>query len=196
MKPIYISLLFIFMAFFSLNGATIEPHIIQLVELETQFNAIAHRQATPLILPHYEIPLRLLNIKSTIDASPNLKESMIFEKNSEPYVRWVVNPEDTQWYLQLEAWMRSHQLDTQRHYYFQGYQTASRSYIAEDPTNRYLFSLKGSTNQTGGKWADKKQTFRDGIDIIKTNDLISFINVSDQLELENFGLFFQLKTER
>lgn len=39
--------------------------------------------------------------------------------------------------------------------------TASRSYIVQDPKTGVSFSLKVSTNVTGGNWRDKKQTWDD-----------------------------------
>ena len=45
--------------------------------------------------------------------------------------------------------------------------------IVVDPDTGYSFSLKASTNQTGGAWKDKKQDWKDGKDIRAVSDYVA-----------------------
>jgi hypothetical protein len=45
--------------------------------------------------------------------------------------------------------------------------------IVEDPTTGAQYSLKGSTNKTGGMWKDKKQTWEDAKQVRMSSDLVS-----------------------
>lgn len=133
----------------------------QLVTWETKANAVANRSNEVIKLDHFEIPLRLLekDIDEALESS--VVDSLVFEKNGEKYVRWMINPEDTKWYLEVKAFLEKNGVDSSTHKFFDAYLTASRSMILVNPENGATFSLKVSTNKTGGNWTDKKQTWDD-----------------------------------
>lgn len=133
----------------------------QYVTWETKANAVATRSNEMIELQHFEIPMRLLekDIDETLD--PAIVDSLVFEKNGEKYVRWMINPEDTKWYLEVKAFLEKNKVDSSPKKFFQAYLTASRSMILVNPENGASFSLKVSTNKTGGNWTDKQQTWDD-----------------------------------
>ncbi|MEZ4742357.1 MAG: hypothetical protein R3B45_07915 [Bdellovibrionota bacterium] len=62
------------------------------------------------IAEHFEIPLKHVEhwfIEGALD--PKLKESLIFEKNNEKWVRWLINPEDTYFANSLEKYLKRKQ---------------------------------------------------------------------------------------
>lgn len=141
----------------------------QLVTWETKANAVANRSNEAIDMLHYEIPLRVLqkDIDSTLESS--ISDSVVFEKNGEKYVRWIINPEDTKWHLELKAFLDKNNLDSNTYKFFKGYQTASRSMIIVNPDNGATYSMKVSTNKTGGNWTDKKQTWVDAQQVRRMN---------------------------
>lgn len=155
----------------SVSAEALSPAVEQLVKWETEANAVAKRSPVAVKLEHYEVPMKILQ---TDFATDKLKyyNAFVIEKNGEKYVRWVINPEDTQWYVEFEKWLSSKGVASTRHQHFIGYQTASRSYIVEDPSTGLEFSLKMSTNRTGGSWTNKKQEWIDARDIRYTSDYI------------------------
>lgn len=139
----------------------------QLVYWETKANGISTRSNELIRVEHYEIPLRLLeqDFESSLDS--NIKKSLFFTKNGETYVRWLINPEDSKWHLEIKEFLKKHKLDSEPKKFFDGYLTASRSMILVNPENGASFSLKVSTDKTGGKWTDKKQTWKDAKQVRK-----------------------------
>ncbi|MBC7538394.1 MAG: hypothetical protein H7281_06210 [Bacteriovorax sp.] len=147
----------------------------QLVTWETKANAVSNRSNEVIRVEHYEIPLRLLeqDIDESLDSE--VKKSLIFTKNGEQYLRWLINPEDSKWHLEVKAFLQKNNLDSEPKIFFDGYLTASRSMIIVNPTNGASFSLKVSTNKTGGKWTDKKQTWKDAQQVRKMNKYLQDI---------------------
>jgi hypothetical protein len=143
-----------------------------LVRLETHSNAVASRESDFVKMPHYEIPLRLLESSIELDAPKEYLKSLIHEINGEKYVRWVLNPEDTKWDATIVAFLKQNGIEPVKQTYFAGYMTASRSYILVDPKSGAEFSLKSSTNKTGGMWVDKKQTWADSFQIRTLSDYV------------------------
>lgn len=123
---------------------------------ETNANGVSSRSSAEISLKHFEIPLSKVESAIGKNLEPNLLKSLIFEKNGERYVRWIINPEDTEWAGDLGAHLRNLGLDSTHYTYFKGYLTASRSLLIHDPIENTFFSAKVSTNKTGGKWQDKK----------------------------------------
>lgn len=160
------------------------PHAVkQLVDWETKANGAGIRSNDVFELKHYEVPLSILEHDFAANLDPKVKESLLFEKNGEQYVRWVINPEDTKWYLEVEKFLRANGIDTTQHSYLKGYLTASRSMIAVNPHNGSAFSIKVSTNQTGGNWKDKKQTWDDAKQIRKISDWV--VDVTEKMQADN-----------
>jgi hypothetical protein len=135
--------------------------VLKLVEWETTANNVTTKSAAAMDVDHYEIPLKLLKSSWVKNIDKDLKDSLIFKKDGEEYVRWVLNPEDTKWYLEVEKWLVKNKIKPVKKKFFKGYFTASRSMIIYNPENKAAFSLKMSTNNTGGQWKDKKQDWED-----------------------------------
>ncbi|MFZ3231396.1 MAG: hypothetical protein WA160_14395 [Pseudobdellovibrio sp.] len=157
----------------------------KLVEFETQANAAAQRSIDAILLPEVEIPLAMVEKDFAERINPLISKSLSFEKNGQPFVHWILNPEDTKWGSELIQHFQKLGLPLQIKYHFIGHQTASRSYIAEDPLTGIQFSVKSSTNVAGGKFtADKKQTIGSARDARLIGD---FLNDQNQKRLfENF----------
>lgn len=166
----------------SAHAFSIDP-VQKLVEWETRGNAVATRSNKQVAIEHFEIPLKRLEKSFSANLDPKLRAALIFKKNGEEHVRWLINPEDTKWYLEVEKWLRAEGLSTARHQYFKAYQTASRSYIVEDPASKIAFSAKVSTNLTGGNWRDKILPIYDAKDIRMISDLIE--DVSERVQFKN-----------
>ncbi len=144
-----------------------------LVWYETRVNAVAVRSNAPVDIYHYEIPLELLEADISTKANKSYVDSLVFARDGKKFVRWVLNPEDTAWGKEIREFLKSKGLPLVRKKYFTGYMTASRSYILVDPASGAEFSLKTSTNRTGGWWADKKQTWDDASQIRKMAEYIT-----------------------
>lgn len=143
-----------------------------LVLYETKANAVATRSNEKKVIHHYEIPLKILESDLKIDANAGYVKALTFERDGEKYVRWVLNPEDTRWEKAVRVFLLRNGIEPVKKAYFEGYMTASRSYILVDPVTGAEFSLKTSTNRTGGYWADKKQTWDDASQIRKISDYV------------------------
>jgi len=145
----------------------------QLVDWETKSNLVSTRSNEIFDFQHYEIPLTLLKSDFSDNLDEQTRKALVFEKDGEQYVRWVINPEDTRWHLDVKEWLISKAVDPTPKTYLKGYLTASRSMIAIDPETQHSFSIKVSTNNTGGRWTDKKQTWKDAKDVRKITDFIT-----------------------
>lgn len=144
------------------SWAQLKPGVEELVDYETKGNAVSVRSNDTVKIENYEIPLRLLTTDISTERIPkDALNAVVFTKNGEKYVRWIINPEDTKWHKEVESWLLKNGIKPVRHQYFEGYMTASRSYIVQDPVSKAQFSLKVSTDNTGGNWRDKKQSWDD-----------------------------------
>lgn len=128
---------------------------------EVKSNAAAERSTRPIMIEHFEIPLELIDVSMAKRIPKNVASSLIFKKNGKPYLRWIINPEDTKWHKEVESYLKEKGVEAARGRYFTAYQTASRSYFLVDPKTGAVFSAKVSTDKTGGQWTDKKQTWED-----------------------------------
>ena len=154
------------------SALALDPNVQDLVDYETRSNAVARRSNDQVQIEHYEIPLELVGQDIADRMDPNIKKALIFKKNGTDYVRWVINPEDTQWHLEVKDFLESKGLSSQKHTHLLGSMTASRSYIIEDPATGAQFSLKVSTNKTGGYWKNKKQPIKDAEEIRTIADFV------------------------
>lgn len=173
----------------ALQALALDPFVKDLVYHETRSNAVAQRSDEMVKMPHYEIPLRLVDSDFTSNLDENIKSALVFEKNGEPYVRWIANPEDTKWFLEVEDFLRKHNLPADRKFLFNGYMTASRSYIVEHPVSKVQFSVKASTNVTGGNWKDKKQHYQDAFDIRMVSDFVQ--DVQDRVGFDHLKIMYE-----
>jgi len=171
---------------FPLLGFAIDESVRRLVDMETLRNATASRSNKPIPLEHYEIPLKIIKQDISERMPPKVRDALIFTKDGEEYVRWILNPEDTKFRFALRRFLQKNKIRADRKKHFTAYQTASRSYIVEDPFNGAQFSLKVSTNNTGGMWKDKKQTAVDTREVRMINDYL--YEVGRKMPFENFVL--------
>lgn len=155
-----------------LNAQALPPEVRRYLHYETKGNAVAQRSSEKIALKHFEIPLEVMETDISNRFPKEILDSLVFEKNGKKYVRWLINPEDTKWKEETVAFLKSKGLSTQEHTFFDGYQTASRSYVVENPKTGATFSLKVSTNKTGGHWTDKKQTMADSFETRIATDYI------------------------
>jgi hypothetical protein len=152
------SLLLLVLLGISSVALAINQKVAQLVEFETEANAAAKRSPLPVQMPHVEIPYLWLEADMAKRIDTRISSSLMFWRDGILFVRWVLNPEDTRWWPEVIKYFEDEfkvKLEIKTH--FIGYQTSSRSYIVEDPTNGAVFSVKSSTNKAGGQWKDKKQ---------------------------------------
>lgn len=157
---LFIVTLFLFVT--SAFGLTLP--VKKLVQFETQANGAGKRSTEMVLLPHVEIPMDMVGYNLARRIDMQIANSLIIEKNGKKYMRWILNPEDTKWGQEVIAHFAKKGLELSIQHHFRGYQTASRSYIVEDPVTGAQFSVKSSTNVTGGKWSDKKQPVGEAYD--------------------------------
>lgn len=129
--------------------------IQRFIQWETRANGAGLRSNLPHEILHFEIPTSALGVDFSKFIEPKLQESLVFMKNGEPHFRWIVNPYDTKWKVELAAWLKKSGLDDRMYSYYTGYLTASRSLILIDPKTQYVFSAKVSTDNTGGLWKSR-----------------------------------------
>ena len=156
----------------------------QLAQWETEANGISKRPSTLIKFKNFEIPEELIKSDVSSTTPEEIKNAFFFEKDGNKYVRWLIQPEDTKWFKEVEKFITTKTGKApvaQEH--FNGYLTASRSVLAVDPETGYSFSLKASTNQTGGAWKDKKQEWKDGLDIRAVSDYVA--RLEKTLKLKN-----------
>ncbi|MCX7674214.1 MAG: hypothetical protein N2Z70_00095 [Bdellovibrionaceae bacterium] len=144
-----------------------------LVHFETKGNNVSVRDSKPLPIEHFEIPLDLVDMEEIKTQNPKIKKHLIFQRDGRSYLRWIINPEDTKFAGELyDFFKQKHGIELKKGQYFTGYQTSSRSYIVESPDQEVSFSVKVSTNKTGGNWQDKKQEFKDAVDAVRASEWI------------------------
>ena len=150
--------------FVSSFAFALTPGAQLLVHLETKANGVAIRSELPIMMPHFEIPVEFLEANYAERINSDYLKHLIFNKDGKNYLRWILNPEDTQWSKEVSNYFKTKGVVLEKKYYFTGYQTASRSYIVEDPDHEIQFSVKSSTNKTGGNWTSKKQPVGEAVD--------------------------------
>lgn len=167
----------------------------EFVAWEVESNEVTAGKSVPFEVSHFEIPLKAVASDLAFYVPKEVTKALIFEKNGEEYVRWVINPDDTKWHKEVTTFLETKKLDTTHYKYFTGYRTASRSIIVTDPKTDYSFSIKASTDHTAGQWRDKRQEFNDSFDIRYINDVIFQLeqvkrmdNVVTFLEPAAFGI--------
>ena len=156
----------------------------QLAKWEAEANGVSKRQSTLLKFKNFEIPAELIESDVSETTPKDIQKAFFIEKDGKKFVRWLVQPEDTKWYKEVEEFIQKKTGKSPTAYeHFNGYLTASRSVIVVDPDTGYSFSLKASTNQTAGAWKDKKQDWKDGKDIRAVSDYVA--RLEKNLKLKN-----------
>ncbi|MFZ4715621.1 MAG: hypothetical protein ACOYL6_18000 [Bacteriovoracaceae bacterium] len=195
MKTWSLFILFLFISPLAWAGKGLPKNVLKWIEWETKANSAGIRSMEEISLKHFEIPLS--KIKSVIgkNLDPQVYQSLIFEKNGESYVRWIINPEDTEWAGDLGAHLRSLGLDSTHYTYFKGYLTASRSMVIYDEVLDVFFSAKVSTNKTGGKWQNKKLSAKQAMqsavvntEMVEIEEKIGFVNTKFMHEPLSFAM--------
>ncbi|MBF0362880.1 MAG: hypothetical protein HQK49_17810 [Oligoflexia bacterium] len=91
----------------------------------------------------------------------DILKTFVFKKDNEYFFRWIKNPDDKKYHKAVEELLSKNGYDNTPKEYFTAFRTSSRSYILKDPNapkdHRYypIFSMKVSTNSTGGPYKDK-----------------------------------------
>ncbi|MBC85674.1 MAG: hypothetical protein CL677_00725 [Bdellovibrionaceae bacterium] len=113
------------------------------------------RELRAIRLEYFELPVELVDIKINVSQlRTEVQDSLVFEKNGQQWVRWFFNPEDEMYRDKILAHFREssgRELELQSGR-FAGFLTASRSTVVKDLKTGALFSMKASTNRTGGPW--------------------------------------------
>lgn len=160
---------FVMVAMLAVNSAWANDNLSwgvkEFANFETKANAIANRSNEAIEIKHFEIPLSALVQDIADRANPKVKNSLIFEKNGELFVRWIIHPEDTKFHPKVKEYLEAKNIPYTIQSHFTGYLQASRSLVLFDPESKVSFSLKTSTNNTGGNWVDKKQEWTDAKEI-------------------------------
>lgn len=168
----------------SASFAGLTPSLEQWLLWEQRSNQASNsiRPTQKVMLEHFEIPLS--EVESLLDSQidPKLKKSLVFKKNSKDYVRWIVNPEDTQYGHLLAIYLQSKNLDSHRYRYYEAYYTASRSMVIQDPVSGVVFSAKVGTDKTGGEWQDKQLTAKRAEQAAKVDQWIDGFNKNMKLK--------------
>lgn len=167
----------------------VAPEVLEFVKWETKSNAVATRNDQMIPIYHYEIPYELIEKDLAKYVDKEVLSALIFKRGEQLIVRWVINPEDTKWHLEVAEWLKSKGLDATPKTYLKGHFTASRSLIVEDPQTKATFSIKVSTNNTGGHWVDKKQEFEDSREIRQASDYIK--DIADQSVFKAFTPLYE-----
>lgn len=166
------------------NLWALPPAVQRLLQYETLANPLSERSPVAVPMPHFEIPFKYLVGDFAPYVDPQIRQELLFRKNGELYARWIINPEDTKWHLEIEEYFKkTYALQLQKGFYFTGYQTASRSYVVENPERTVRFSVKTSTNNTGGNWTDKKQEATDAKNARIASDYI--YEIEKHLKFDN-----------
>jgi hypothetical protein len=112
---------------------------------------------------NYEIPEDLLSLDFSRSLDPGIRNALLFERDGKRFVRWIIQPEDTRFHLEVATWLRAKGLPHEPRTHFMGRYTASRSIVVQAPLDQggTRFSIKTSTNFTAGAYKDKKQTLGD-----------------------------------
>ena len=170
----------------------LKPHIQQLIHFETLCNDPRGDNdylgsEEPIALENYEIPLSVLGPGNISDRmSEAIRNSLIFIKGGREYVRWIINPNDQSFYLELEDFLRSKRVSIKRQKYFTGYMLASRSIIVEDEKTDTVFSLKVSTDNVAGIWRNKRFPIESAMRARLISDHI--FDVNQQRRMKNVAI--------
>jgi hypothetical protein len=90
----------------------------------------------------------LLTIDFADYLPPEIRHSMLFERDGKKWVRWPLSPYDTKYGKELIKYLEDLRIPFRRGAYFTGRATASRSMILRDPETGHQFSYKTSSNAT------------------------------------------------
>jgi hypothetical protein len=182
LSPVFLTLLLITAALSAWSAPELPQNVEELVDYETRANAASKRSNQPVKIEHYEIPYELVEKEISERTPKDVLDSLVFERSGKKLLRWVINPEDTRWHNEVKAWLERQGVKVVKGQHFIGYKTASRSYIVMDPNTEVSYSIKVSTNVTGGLWRDKKQTWADASQIKMAADYVATMTSSNRAE--------------
>jgi hypothetical protein len=113
------------------------------------------RKAPFFKVGHYEVPTSLVSLDYLDSLDPKIKNELVFTRDGQEYVKWIINPEDTKYHLEVRELLEKSGHSFKVHYELLGGLTSSRSMIITNPETDVTFSIKVSTNKTGGRWQNK-----------------------------------------
>lgn len=170
---------------------------------ETSANPLVsgeHNYPQIIKLPHLEFPLIWLSSNFAKDLDPKIKESLIFKNSKgEEYIRWVLAPTENEighpgkytkiFNKDIIDFIASKKGDTQLHYYYTGYPTASTTYLLEDPNSKITFFIKTSNAAApSGAYKAKRRSANEASDARLINDYLVQIQ---EIKPFKYFTFFQ-----
>lgn len=134
------------------------PQLIELARFENRYNPVdnVEHSDAPFYVDHYDIPLSVVE-DLFLNQDHHLRKALIFERDGKQWVRWIPNPDDTQYKSELLSFLERIGAPTAPKQRFLAYRTSSRSLLIFDPETGLEFSAKASTNRTRGHWNDKPE---------------------------------------
>lgn len=133
--------------------------LAQFIEWELYSNPVNQQSLRGPVgfeMGHFEVPFKFVEAAWLKSIDPGILDSFVFTRNGEKYLRWIINPEDTQWTAQVEQFLKERGISTDRKKLFKAFKTSSRSMVILNPENGAVFSAKVSTDRTGGHWQNKR----------------------------------------
>lgn len=150
---------------------------------ENRYNPMQTRSLVPVPLESALVPSDLIETRFLESFPLRIRHAMLTEIQGKTYYRWIFHPDDRLYRDQvLQQIQRSTGSDAIIEKHFVGYRTASRSVVVHDPTTGVAFSLKTSTNNANGEWADKAQPVRYAESAILANEHV----IATEAELGRF----------
>ncbi len=118
------------------------------VVYENQANNSFYHATFDVEIEHFEIPLfALKQTQGFMDIPVEILNSLIFERDGQKWVRWIIYPFDNYYGHVIEDRLRELDLPAKRHKYFRGVLKASRSLLLHDPVSNVVFGVKVPTGR-------------------------------------------------
>src|SRR5262249_41000366 len=111
MKTMKLSTFFIALTMM-VQAWAISPELKSVATFETRSNAVSTRSNQQMVIENYEIPLALVQQDVALRIDQGIMQSLIFQKHGQKYIRWIINPEDTKWYKEVEKLLKENGLPT------------------------------------------------------------------------------------
>ncbi len=161
-----------------------EPHqVSELAAYEAQANNSRGRAEWRIRPEHIEVPLtHIYEINFAKNLPEWLKEALIFQRDGQKWLRWIIHPEDKDLHIALIRSMQQQGIPVVKGQHFEGYFSASRSMFLQDPVTQKYFSVKVSTDHVNGE-AQRKLWSADEARAARTiSDLIASAGKQSKLK--------------
>jgi hypothetical protein len=129
-----------------------------LTDLEVNHNLMTHgarRRDKPIALSNLLIPADALEL-DLAGLRPEIRNVLLVHYRGKLHYRWLLLSEDRSFGNQLKAQLTADGIPYIEESRFIGYLTASRSTLVMDPETKVIFSFKGPTDHTAGRWTTDK----------------------------------------